>query len=88
MNYNKYLYCDFSVFAYNQTLSCVDIPNKRIVTIGHYETPHIAEAICKAAQKDNIELVILDGNAAYLKKIVEKIHYINTNLKVEVNPYS
>lgn len=88
IDHNKYLYCDFSIFVYSQTLVYVDILNKQITTIGRYETPRIAEAICGAAEKGDIGLVVLNGNAAYLKKIVDEIHYINSNLKVEVNPYS
>lgn len=84
---DKYLYCNFATFAYLQKLVYVDIMNKQISTVGKYETSKLAEAICAAAEKGGIDLVVLEGNEAYLKKIAEEIRYINNNLKVEVNPY-
>lgn len=84
---DKYLYCNFSTFAYLQKLVYVDIMNKQISTVGKYETSKLAEAISAAAEKGNTDLIVLEGNEAYLKKISEEIKYINNNLKVEVNPY-
>jgi len=87
MSGGKYLYCNFATFTYLQKLVYVDIMNKQITTVGKYATSELAEAISAAAEKDNLDLVILEGNEAYLKKISKEIRDLNENLKVEVNPY-
>lgn len=84
---DKYLYCNFAIFVHLQKLVYVDIMNKQISTVGKYETSNLAEAISAAAEKGGLDLVVLEGNEAYLKKISEEIKCINNKLKVEVNPY-
>lgn len=88
INSDKYLYCDYSIFAYNQRLLAVDIKNKSIDTVGRFTTERFPQAVAMAAERSDIELIILEGNAAYLKKVADEIKYIDNNLKVEVNPYN
>lgn len=83
---NNYLYCNIATFAYLQKLIYVDKENNKFVSLGEYPTAEIANAIVTNTNKEKINLVVLEGNTAYLAKIKKEIQFLDNNLKVEVNP--
>lgn len=83
---SSYLYCNIITFAYLQKLVYVDEENNKFITLGEYQTAEIANAIVINAKKEKVNLIVLEGNTAYLEKVKKEIQFLDNKLKVEVNP--
>ena len=85
----KYISCNFNLFTQYHTIYLHDGEETKTISIG--DTDHLAQIIVAACAQEEVESVHLFGIKSFLEPIAEdicilnKTHYSNLNIIVEVN---